>query len=29
MGYLVLQLLPYALLAFAIGFIVGWASVDQ
>jgi hypothetical protein len=27
-AYLVIQLLPYVLLAFALGVVVGWASVD-
>lgn len=29
MGYLILQLLPYVMLSFGIGFIVGWASVKS
>lgn len=28
MDYLVIQFLPYVLLAFALGVVVGWASVD-
>jgi hypothetical protein len=29
MDYLILQLSPYVILAFGIGFIVGWASVEE
>lgn len=27
MDYLIVQLLPYLMLAFAIGLVVGWSSV--
>jgi len=29
MDYLVLQLIPYVLLAFAIGIAVGWGAVHR
>ncbi len=29
MGYLIVQLLPYLLLTFGIGFIIGLASVEK
>lgn len=29
MGYLIVQLLPYLMLAFAIGLVVGWSSVGK
>jgi len=29
MDYLAVQLLPYLLLAFAIGVVVGWSSLEE
>ena len=29
MVYLIVQLLPYLMLAFAIGLVVGWSSVGK
>jgi len=29
MNYMIVQLLPYLMLTFGIGFIVGWASVKK
>lgn len=29
MDYMLAQLLPYIVLVFAIGFVVGWASIEN
>lgn len=29
MGYLIVQLLPYLMLVFAIGLIVGWSTIGR
>lgn len=29
MDYMIIQLLPYVLLAFAVGVAVGWGSVEK
>ncbi|GBE42244.1 hypothetical protein BMS3Bbin10_00302 [bacterium BMS3Bbin10] len=29
MGYLAVQLLPYLILAFGIGVVVGWSSIGR
>jgi hypothetical protein len=29
MSYLIAQLLPYLILTFGIGFVVGWASIKK